>query len=304
MVLALAASACSGAVDADTVRNAGGPVVGLSVSGTPGEAPGVRIVAPLEFTETESQVVVAGTGAPVQIDQLFVVQLALYDARTGRKALSTYDEPNAPILAKSSGNQLFPVLTEKLVGLRQGSRLVMAVTADDAFGSGGKPPPGIEADDPVVVVADVIAVPPTTVDPVADGPARDVPTGRPTVVLEVGEPTRIEFGSAEEPDDVVVVPLIDGSGPPVPQHGLVTLDLLAQAWGSRLPFESTYFKDPVVLPVGTDGSIPAWDEALVGLRRGSRVLVLAPAAQARVPVSAGVPERATIAWVIDILGVS
>jgi len=303
LVLAVCA-ACSGSVDADKVRTAGGPVVGLTVSGTPGEPPSVRIVAPLKVTETKGQVMVAGTGAPIQVDQLFVLQLALYDARTGAKALSTYDEPLAPIATKSTGDRLFPVLTKELVGLRQGSRLVMVVTGADAFGSGGTPPSGVRADDPVVVVADVVAVPPTETVPAAEGDAQEPPAGRPSVVLEGDEPVRIEVGQAAEPDEVVVVPLIEGTGPPVRAHSLVTLDLLAQAWGSRLPFEDTYFKEPVVLPVGTEGSIPAWDHALVGLNRGSRVLVIAPAEQARVPVSSGVPEHATIAWVIDILGVS
>ncbi len=155
-----------------------------------------------------------------------------------------------------------------------------------------------------VVVVDVVAVAPTDTLEAAERAAAAGPDGIPAVVVSEGEPVRIDFGAAVEPDDLVVVPLIAGTGPPVRQHSLLRLDVLGQAWGSSVLFEDTYFKEPVLLPVGTEGAVPAWDQALVGLRRGTRVLVIAPAAQARAPGSPGVPARATIAWVIDILGVS
>lgn len=304
VALALITSGCSGSVDADTVRTASGPVPGVSVAGTPGEAPSVRIVAPLRLTGATSAVVVTGTGEPVRVDQLVVLHLTLYNARTGTKALSTYDEPAAPIVVKGADGSLFGALDRELVGLPQGTRLAMAVPGAEAFANGGTPPDGVRREDPVVVVADVVAVPPELVLGTAQGVPRPVPAGRPEVVLDGTDPVRLDFGTAAEPDELVVVPLIAGTGPPVRNQGLVTLDVLAQAWGTRLPFEDTYFKEPVVHSIGTTTSVPAWDSALVGLRRGSRMLVIAPAAQGRVPPAAGVPEHATIAWVIDILGVS
>jgi len=299
----LLAPACSDAVSKSNLRAAEGSIIGVAVSGEPGARPVVRMAPPLKVTATRTDVLVAGTGAPVQVDQRFVLQLSLYDARTGKAAVSTYDAGQVPLVAKDSDGSLFPVLAKALVGQRQGSRVVLAVPAADAFEAGGVPPAGIEATDPVVVVADVVAVPPTSV--LAGATGRTVPQdpGSPVVELSSGLPVGVSArGSA--PTDLLVVPLIEGSGPAVRDHSLVTLDYLGQRWGTATPFEDTYFKEPAVFPVGAAGSVPAWDAALVGVRRGSRLLVVAPADLSGAPGVAAAPEHATIAWVIDVLGVS
>ncbi|MCZ4498192.1 MAG: peptidylprolyl isomerase, FKBP-type [Marmoricola sp.] len=296
-------SACSGSVSKADLRSAEGSIVGLAVSGEPGTRPVVRMAPPLKVPTTQTDVLVAGTGAPVQIDQRFVLQLSLYDARTGKAALSTYDAGQVPLVAKDSDDTLFPVLSKALVGQRQGSRLVLALTAADAFGAGGVPPAGIAATDPVVVVADVVAVPPTTVLPGPDGATVAPEPGAPEVQVQDGLPVGIST-SGPAPDRLRVVPLVKGTGPKVRSHSLVTLDFLGQQWERVTPFEDTYYKEPAVFPVGTAGSVPAWDAALTGVRRGSRLLVIAPADLSSAPGVPAAPERATIAWVIDVLGVS
>lgn len=310
-VILVAVAGCSGSVDQDDLARASGQLRGIEVSGTPGRPPQVRIQAPLEVDATRSRTVVAGTGAPLYLDRIFVLQLTMFDARTGRKAISTYDDGQAPLAVTDSAGSLFPALREALVGLRQGSRLVMVATADDTFGDTGAPQYGIAAGDPVVLVADVVAVPPKDVltGPVGEdvAPARDVPQ----LLLDAdGTPDRLRFrvdgGSVARPDRLVVVPLVKGTGPEVRASGLVTLDYLGQVWGSRAQFANTWLKEPVTVALGVDGVLPAWDQALVGVRRGSRLLVLAPPELAYGDSGnpPDVPAGATLAYVIDVLGVS
>ena len=80
-LLAPAAASCSGAVSSDDLRSAESVVNGLTVGGDPGRAPVVRMRTPLEIDETSTVVTVSGPGAPIQVDQLFVIELTLYDAR-------------------------------------------------------------------------------------------------------------------------------------------------------------------------------------------------------------------------------
>ncbi|MGO4257032.1 FKBP-type peptidyl-prolyl cis-trans isomerase [Marmoricola sp. RAF53] len=311
LALALAAgvSACSGSVDRDDVRAAEGTITGLTVTGEPGAAPAVRMAAPLKVTGTRTETVVAGTGAPVQVDQLFVLQLTMYDARTGKKAISTYDPGQVPMAVKNTDDTLFPALSKALVGQRQGSRLVLTVTGDDAYGDAGAPQYGIDPGDPVVLVADVVAVPPTEVLPAlgSQGLGAD-PAGRalPRVVERDGLPDRIDTSGVAKPGRLVVVPLVTGTGPAVRDDSLVTVDYLGQVWGAAYPFEDTFTKEPALVPIGVDAVTEAWDRALVGVRRGSRLLVLAPP---RLSFKAAgsppaIPGSATIAYVIDVLGVS
>jgi peptidylprolyl isomerase len=306
VLAALVVAGCSDSVGKDDISSSEGTITGVTVAGAVGSVPTVRMAAPLRVPRTRTAVVTAGTGSPVVVDQLFVLQLTLYDARTGAKALSTYDEGVEPIVAKTSDDTLFPVLARFLPGQRQGSRLVLALTASDAYGSGGTPPPGIRPEDPVVAVADVVAVPPATVlDAPSGSPAPRNP-GAPSVRYAGSQPVALDVGSVSvpAPAPVAVVPLVEGHGPAVRDHSLVTLDYLGQVRGRRVPFVSTYFQEPRVVAVGAEGSSATWDAALVGVRRGSRLLVVGPPGPADLVPGSGVGKNDVVAWVIDVLGVS
>ncbi len=305
VLLCPSVAACSGTVDRGDVRSAEGSITGLTVSGTPGTPPSVRMAAPLKVTRTRAETVVTGTGAPVQVDQAFVLQLAMYDARTGAKALSTYDAGRDALVAKSTDDTLFPALSKALVGARQGSRLVLALTAADAYGESGATQHGIGPGDPVVLVADVVAVPPTEVLPEIDGTPVAAKPGAPALRLRDGQPDSLAL-SGRAPDELVVVPLVRGTGPVVRADSLVTVDYLGQVWGRAVPFEDTFPKEPAQVAVGAGAVTEAWDRALVGVPRGSRLLVVAPpelafGADGSPPA---IPGGATIAYVIDVLGVS
>lgn len=277
----------------------------MDVAGRFGEEPTVRIAAPLRVSTSQTQVALLGDGAQIQIDQLFVLGLTIYNARTGDKVASTADTGNTPLVAKSSDGTLFPALVTAVAGKPQGSRVVLALVGSDAYAAVATPPTGVEPNDPVVVVADVLAVPPATSLARAQGEQQLTPPGTPVVRVLAGDPTAIDvLAGVPSPSKVTVVPLIRGTGDPVRKHSLVTVKFLGQDWGSSQPFASTYFKEPAVVPVEAEGSVPAWDQALVGLPAGSRVLVIDPDPQPSVPGEAKPQDHETIAWVIDVLGVS
>lgn len=292
-VLLLATVGCSGSVRREDTRSATEVVTGLTVSGQPGAAPVVRMRTPLKVEETTSSVTVEGAGAPILVDQLFVIELSIFDARTGERAVS-----RLPLAAKSSDDQLFPKLSEALVGVRQGSRLVLAATAADAFATSGAPPEGVQRQDPVVVVADVLAVPPTEVLTRPEGLTAAFVPGRPEVSSPGGTPSTVNFDQAgPEPSRAQRFLVIGGSGPRVAARGLVTVHYLGQGWGQSTPFESTFFKEPEVVAIGAGRAPAGWDQQLVGVRRGSRVLMVVPGGSAP-------GDRGTIVWVVDVLGVS
>ncbi len=86
------------------------------------------------------------------------------------------------------------MLQKALTGRRQGARVLVAATADDAYGDTGAPQYGIKPGDPLVMVADVVAVPPTTVLDAPEGQQVKPHAGLPTVVERDGEVRRLKFG--------------------------------------------------------------------------------------------------------------
>lgn len=294
---------------ASTSVDTGDAIDGVEVTGTVGEAPTVKIDAPLSLDETTSHVVEAGDGNPVVEGQQALIHLYIANAKTGDKAFSTYEQGAPYHLQSVSDDQFFPAVLDAIIGKPVGSRVVVAATPEDAFGSAGNPQMKIGKDDPVVFVVDVVSVEPTEV---LDGPkgekAADVPDDIPTVVEKNGDVTALNFDNApKKPSDKLqVIPLIEGDGPVARDNSLVTFDYFGQIYGTDKVFDESYSKEPVTFPLGIGGLIRGWDEGLVGLKRGSRVLIIAPPEYgygATGNPQAGIKGTDTLAFVVDILGV-
>lgn len=303
----LLTSAC---LHGNTTTRTIGEIGGIAVSGEPGSRPAVDVDRSLAVDETLIRTIEEGEGPTVSLDKVFVIHLTIVNGRTGEVAVSTYDKGQTAMAVTDSDETLFPVLTRALVGQHQGSRVVVAATAADTYGEAGAPQYDVRPGDPLVLVADVVAVPPDEVLEGAQGTPQSVRPGRPRVAVLHGVPRGILFGvngkTLPKPDRLVVVPLVVGDGPAVEAHDLVTIDYLGQVWGMPDQFASTYPTGPVTVALGADRVIPAWEQALVGVTRGSRVLVLTPPELAFDTTGnpPDIPGDATLAYVIDVRGVS
>lgn len=287
-----------------------GRIAGIAVAGEPGSRPVVDVDGSLAVDETLIRTLQEGEGPAVSLDRVFVIHLTIVNGRTGEVAVSTYDKGQTAMAVTDSDETLFPVLTRALVGQHQGSRVVVAATAEDTYGESGAPQYDVRPGDPLVLVADIVAVPPDEVLDTAQGIPQPARPGLPRVAVLDGVPHGIVFGgndtSLPRPDRLVVVPLVVGDGPAVEAHDLVTIDYLGQVWGRPEQFANTYPTGPVTVALGADRVIPAWEQALVGVTRGSRVLVLTPPRLAFDTTGnpPDIPGDATLAYVIDVRGVS
>jgi peptidylprolyl isomerase len=299
LALALTASACGAAEKKETaaLRDQ------IKVNGEFGVKPALSFKAPLKVTKTSSWVATAGNGDRVGAEATAIVQLTLADGRTGKTAISTFDEGQRPLEAKV-GDQIFPSLAQALVDKPAGSRLVVASTADDTYGDKGAPQLGIKGGDSVVMVADILSTDPTSV---LDGPSGDTiapPVDAPAVIEKGGLPVGFDFASARRPKKLVVVPLREGTGPKITGPDRIAADYLGQVWDAAQPFEETYTKEPSGFSVGLKLVIPAWDSALAGQKEGARVMIVAPPAAAYGSAAQpGIPANSTLVFVVDVLGV-
>jgi len=85
---------------------------------------------------------------------------------------------------------------------------------------------------------------------------------------------------------------------------MVTFDYFGAVWGEKKPFDESFSREPTAFAVGVNSLIPAWDQEIPGLTRGSRVMIIAP------PDSAygdqdqpNIPGGSTLVFVVDVLGV-
>lgn len=308
-LLLLGTAACGEDSGSGTTQTGttGDSIAGLEVSGEYGKVPEVTVEEPLDLQETQTEVLAEGEGNEVVEGEQALLHLYVANGSNGKKALTTYDQ-GVPAAFQMSESQLFKSVVDATVGQTVGSRLVVAATPEDAFGAEGAPQFQITGKDDVVFVVDVMSVQPTEVLDAPEGEAAsDVPEDLPTVEEKDGTVTGISFDGApkEAPKELEVVTLIEGEGPEVRDDSLVTFDYLGQVWGTDKVFDESYSSEPRTFPVGIGGLIKAWDEAIVGAKRGSRLLIIAPAdvAYGEQGSPPSIPGNATLAFVVDVLGV-
>jgi peptidylprolyl isomerase len=306
----LGAAACgddSGANGTDSATTSGEDIAGLEVSGEVGEAPEVKVGDDFGVEESQSQVLTAGEGNPVVEGDQALLHLHVVNGSTGEKAISTYDQ-GVPAAFQMSEDQLFKSVVDATVGQNVGSRIAVAAPPAEAFGPQGAAQFKLGAKDDVVFVVDVVSVEPTEVLDAPEGDAAtDVPADLPTVEEKDGQVTGVSFAKAPEqpPKELQVTTLVEGDGPEVRDDSLVTFDYLGQVYGTDKVFDQSFDTEPRTFPVGIGGLIKAWDEAIVGATRGSRLLITAPpelayGEQGSPPT---IPADATLTFVVDILGV-
>lgn len=150
----------------------------------------------------------------------------------------------------------------------------------------------------------VKTAPPTpTADPVP--PIKDDAKVLPTITGDFGKKAEIQVPGDKSDGSFVVKVLSEGSGAKVEKGNWTSVDYTAKDWTTGKDIPSSYDNSgkPQIFQAGSDALIPALDQAVVGKKAGSRVLVVAPpaaafGAQGKADMSIGAKDD--LVFVIDI----
>lgn len=305
----------------------------VSVSGEVGDPPVVEIDGEVDPEGSASKVVVEGSGREIADGDVALLQVWVGNGFTGQEAFSTYDytadgfapdlirvstgEPQPGELSALQQSALAAVvnpetgslpdsIVEGLIGVPSGSRVAVVSDADNSFGEIGQPNIGIGNADGVVFVVDVLAV----AAPGPEGTDVEPPAGTPTLVEgEDGAVTGFDFTGATPPtDELQVIPLVEGDGPVVEEGATLIANYLGQVFEGEMPFDESYSGGmPRDFVVGGEraGVIDGWNQGLVGLKEGSRVILVVPPALGYGEAgneNAGITGTDTLYFVVDVLG--
>lgn len=283
---------------------AGGKIPGLSVKGEFGEEPKVTLDGKLDNTEVETDELVTGDGAKVEEGRPASLHVLVVNGESGKKVFGTYDQ-GKPVTATMADGQIFPALLDAVVGEPVGSRVAVASPPEDAFGEQGAQQYGVKPGDNVLFIVDVMSVPLTG----PQGKSVPLPKDAPTIVEDGdGGVSKFTFENAPKKpaDKLQVIPVIEGDGQPVEAGDSVTFDYLGQIYGTDTIFDQSYTDAPRTFTVGAGQLIKGWDEGLVGVKAGSRVMIIAPPEYGY--GKSGNPQAKikgtdTLVFVVDVLGV-
>jgi peptidylprolyl isomerase len=272
----------------------------VEVSGEAGVAPVLEFDQPLAVETTACRVLEEGDGDAVAEGSTAIFHFVFINGRDGSEVTSSYDTDPAEVVFN---DELLGGVRTALDGVKVGSRVLVAISPDDGFGpQGGDPANGVEADDTLLFVLDLLEV--RTPLERAEGTEVDPVDGQPTVELdEDGAPT-ITVPDTDPPAELIAQPLIEGEGDVVESGQTITVHYTGVLWDTGEVFDSSWEGgSPVSFPIGTGGVIPGWDKGLVGQPIGSQVLLVIPPADGYGEQGSGdaIPPGATLVFVVDIL---
>lgn len=272
-----------------------------AVTGAFGTKPTIAKPTGKPVTALDVKVLSEGTGITLAAENPVIVNY-LGVTWQGVEFDNSFDRSSTFAFTLGQG-EVIPGWDQALVGKKVGSRLEVGIPPDLAYGAQGNG--SIGPNETLVFVVDVVAgfgkgeaAKGTAV--ALDDPALPKVTGD-AATLAVVPPT-----GASAPTALVVKTLIEGTGPAVASGQNIGVQYLGALWDGGKVFDATWARDgaPVVFPIGVGRVIPGWDEGLVGVKAGSRVLLVIPAekaygAEGRPPT---IPANAALVFVVDVLG--
>ncbi|HLR83382.1 MAG TPA: FKBP-type peptidyl-prolyl cis-trans isomerase, partial [Nocardioidaceae bacterium] len=145
----------------------------IKVTGDFGKKPKVDIPDDYSVDETATTVVSEGDGDKVKKGDEILVQIAAYNGSSGKEIANMFAgaSPQPQSMTVDDKSSLIPGLASGIEGHTIGSRLLVSITSDDAFGDQGNPQAGISGGDTVVALVDLV---PSEPAPKATGGVDDV----------------------------------------------------------------------------------------------------------------------------------
>ncbi|MCL2463547.1 MAG: FKBP-type peptidyl-prolyl cis-trans isomerase [Micrococcales bacterium] len=268
-------------------------VASITVTGASGAKPTVTLPSqPFSVTGAVARTVDPGSGNTVVKGDLVTLQILELSGVNGGELQSTWSQ-GAPTVSLVDPSALNQQIYNELITARVGARLLVAAPQSDSD-------TGLTMT--VIDVVDVIAA--QSVPARATGTAVAPKAGLPAVALDgTGKPS-LSAPSGTAPTDLVIQPLIQGSGPAVKSGQTIVVNYTGWLWNGT-QFDSSWDRGaPYVVPgIGNGNVIDGWDEGLVGQQVGSQVLLIVPPDKGYGDTAQGtsIPANSTLVFVVDIL---
>jgi FKBP-type peptidyl-prolyl cis-trans isomerase len=275
----------------------------VTVTGTFGKTPVVKIPKLKASTKLAVQTVIDGTGATVTKTDSMAANFVLYfwDGTSSVLKANTFTQNPTMI-----GGTMLPGLETALIGQKVGSRVLAVIPPADGYGTSGNSQLGITGSTTLVFVIDLIKSYANTSS--AFGTQESNGGGiLPTVSAHPGSAPTIAIPSKTPPSALVTKTLIKGSGPKLVKGQFVIAQYTGYIWRTKKVFDSSWTSGSpfgFVMDASPEQVISGWDSGLVGQTVGSRVMLVIPPKDAygtSGASQAGINGKDTLVFVVDII---
>jgi peptidylprolyl isomerase len=279
----LALSACSNSDDSSSANGSpsaeakakivSGPLP--EVTGEFGAKPTIATSSEQPSKDLAVKVLKQGDGKTVNEDDLLVAHYLGQIWDTGTVFDNSYDRGEPAAFAIGAG-RLIKGWDDALVGQKVGSRVQIAVPPNLGYGEAGNEQAGIQGDDTLVFVVDIIDAYPKGVS-VANKPVASLPPELPKV-KDNGKgkaPTVTIAEGTPAPTQTSVTVLADGTGEPLATDKQLVAQVVQVNYTSKETEYNSWDEAPLALKAN---ALPGLSEAITGKNAGTRVLLQVAAA--------------------------
>ncbi len=296
-------AACGGGGSGSSGSSGEQALPGVTVQGDTKSKPKVQVDNGYSVDNMQVKTLVKGDGEKVGGTDTVTVDYVGINGRNGQEFDSSWKTGQPATFSLGPG--MITGFNKALTGQTVGSRVVAAIPPEDGYGTQGNPQAGIKGTDTLVFVIDIRGVTPSE----AQGKPVTPPADFPHLLTDPqGLPGQFHAvkTTMPAPKQVVVQPVIQGTGDPIKSGQTVAMKLLGQIYPAGKTLVNTYTSSPQSVPIGQGQPLPCFDQ-LVGQNVGSRVILICPPDSAFGPKGnpqAGVKGTDTLIFAVDLLSAS
>jgi peptidylprolyl isomerase len=274
----------------------------VTVTGSFGKAPTVRIPKAKPGSELEVKTLIQGSGSTLTKADAMAGNLAIYLWNGTSSSFSGSTFGSTPTLVPLT---VLPGLETALIGKKIGSRVLAVIPPAEGYGTSGNSQLGVTGSTTMVFVIDVLK----SYSDTASASGTQVSNGGgdlPTVSAKAGSAPTLTFSSTKPPSGLVAKTLIKGNGPKVVKGEYVIAQYTGYIWRTKAVFSSSWSSGPFGFVIGASPEqvIPGWDKGLEGQTVGSRVMLSIPPADgygSAGNTQAGIKGTDSLVFVVDII---
>lgn len=294
------ATTASGSSSAEATVNPDLEKVTVTYDGT--TAPKIVLPATPYTTSVGYRIVKDGTGAELTATSNAMANFVVLTGTDGKELESSFTTKKAAALSLAEG-KLLPAIRSTLLGRKVGTQALISVPASQ-FAEAARTQMSLGGTDTLLFFFDITGA--STPLTQAEGTAVDPRAGVPTVTMGAKPTDAATFTVPKgfaAPKTTQVEKLIIGNGAKVASGQTVTVSYTGVTLANPgTPFDySGKNGGSFDTVIGQGAVIVAWDKAIVGQTVGSRILIIAPPAEAYPQGQGTIKATDTLLFVVDIL---
>jgi peptidylprolyl isomerase len=269
---------------------------GVTVTGEAAKAPTVKV-----GTDTPKTTVLTvcdltvGTGPAAAAGSTVTAQYVGIGAASGKEFDSSWSRGKPATFPLAN---VIPGWQKGIPGMKEGGRRLLVIPGAQAYGANPPSGSGIQADEVLVFVVDIVPTPVPTVGPHVTGTAGVTVTGEAGKAPSVSVSAETAKVTALTISDITV-----GTGAEVKPGATVTAHYIGVGGISGKTFDSSWKNgQPAQFPLAN--VIQGWQDGIPGMKVGGRRLLVIPGAQAygaNPPSGSGILANEPLVFVVDIV---